>query len=101
MGTAMKLRPLNDRVLIKRVPEKEITAGGLHISQSAKEKPQRGKVEAVGQGRFENGERQLLDVKEGDEVLFGKFSGTEIELDGTEFVILKEDELLGVITAAH
>jgi chaperonin GroES len=97
----MNIRPLNDRVLIRRVPEKEMTAGGLHIPQTAKEKPQRGRVEAVGQGRFENGERQALDVKAGDEVLFGKFSGTEIELEGVEFVILKEEELLGVIEAGE
>ena len=93
----MKVRPLNDRVLIKRVAEDEKTAGGLFIPESAKEKPQRGRVEAVGKGRFENDKRVALDVKRGDEVLFGKYSGTEIKLDGVEFVILKEDEILGVV----
>jgi chaperonin GroES len=93
----MKVRPLNDRVLLKRVPEEEMTAGGLHIPDAAKEKPQRGKVEAVGSGRLEDGARVKLDVKRGDEVLFGKYAGTEIKLDGTDFVILKEDEILGVI----
>ena len=93
----MTIRPLNDRVLIRRVPESETTAGGLYIPPTAKEKPQRGKVEAVGPGRSENGELKALDVKAGDEVLFGKYAGTEIELDGTEFVILKEEEILGVV----
>jgi chaperonin GroES len=95
----MKVRPLNDRVLIKRVAEEEKTAGGLFIPESAKEKPQRGKVEAVGKGRLEKGERVALDVKKNDEVLFGKYSGTEIKLDGVEYVILKEDEILGVVEA--
>jgi chaperonin GroES len=93
----MKVRPLNDRVLVKRVEEADKTAGGLFIPDSAKEKPQRGKVLAVGSGRYENGQRVALDVKKGDEVLFGKYGGSEITVDGEDLLILKEDDILGVL----
>ena len=94
----MNIRPLNDRVVIKRVEGDEQTAGGLYIPESAKEKQARGKVVAVGNGRVnEDGERRSLDVKKGDEVLFGKYAGTEIKVDGDELIILKEDEILAVV----
>ncbi len=94
----MKVRPLNDRVLIQRVPESTKTAGGLVIPESAKEKPQRGIVIAVGKGhRDDDGKFVVLDVKAKDEILFGKYAGTEIELEGEEHVILKEDEILAVV----
>ena len=93
----MKVVPLNDRVLVKRVAEEEKTAGGLYIPDSAKEKPARGKVVAVGPGRFEGGERVAPQVKKGDEVLFGKYAGTEINLDGADHMILKEDEILAIV----
>ena len=94
----MKVRPLNDRVLVKRVEEADKTAGGLFIPDSAKEKPQRGKVLAVGSGRInETGQRVALDVKKGDKVLFGKYGGSEISLDGDDLLILKEDDILGVV----
>ena len=94
----MKVRPLNDRVLIKRVAEETQTSGGLYIPDSAKEKPQRGVVVAVGKGRLlEDGSRVELDVAKGDTVLFGKYAGTEIKLDGDEHIVLKEDEILGVL----
>ena len=96
----MKFRPLHDRVLIKRIEEQETVRGGIIIPDSAKEKPQEGEVVAVGTGkRQENGAVTPMDVKEGDRVLFGKYSGTEIKLDGNEFLILREDEILGVVTA--
>ena len=94
----MKVRPLNDRVLIKRVADKETTSGGLIIPEAAKEKQARGKVIAVGNGRSDdNGDRRPLDVKKGDEVLFGKYSSTEIKLEGDDLIILKEEEILAVI----
>ena len=94
----MKVRPLNDRILIKRVAEETKTAGGLFIPETAKEKPQRGVVVAVGKGRLlEDGSRVALDVKAKDQILFGKYAGTEIKLDGEEHIVLKEDEILGVI----
>jgi chaperonin GroES len=94
----MKVRPLNDRILIKRVAEETKTAGGLFIPETAKEKPQRGVVVAVGKGRLlEDGSRVALDVKPKDKILFGKYAGTEIKLDGEEHIVLKEDEILGVI----
>jgi len=96
----MKVRPLNDRVLIKRVAEETQTAGGLYIPDSAKEKPQRGVVVAVGKGRIlDDGSRVALDVSKGDTVLFGKYAGSEIKLDGEEHIVLKEDEILGVLDA--
>jgi chaperonin GroES len=94
----MKFRPLHDRVLIKRIDEQETVRGGIIIPDSAKEKPQEGEVIAVGGGkRLENGTVTPLDVKAGDRVLFGKYSGTEIKLDGNEFLILREEEILGIV----
>ena len=93
-----KVRPLNDRVLVKRMAEDEKTAGGLFIPDSAKEKPARGIVVAVGQGKADDkGKRTALEVKAGDKVLFGKYSGTEIKLDGDEHMILREEEILAII----
>jgi chaperonin GroES len=94
------IRPLNDRIIVRRVEEQEQMRGGLYIPDSAKEKPQEGEVIAVGQGRIlNNGERVAMDVKAGDKVLFGKYAGTEIKLDGEEYLILREDDVLGVIEA--
>ena len=94
----MKIRPLYDRVLIKRVEEETKTKGGIIIPDTAKEKPQEGEVVAVGEGRIlENGKISSLDVKKGDRILFGKYSGTEIKLDGVEHLIIKEEDILGVI----
>jgi chaperonin GroES len=96
--TTTKVRPLNDRVLVKRMSEEEKTAGGLFIPDSAKEKPAKGVVIAVGQGKADDhGKRTPLDVKVGDKVLFGKYSGTEIKLDGEEHMILREEEILAVL----
>jgi chaperonin GroES len=95
----MKFRPLHDRVLIKRIEEQETVRGGIIIPDSAKEKPQEGEVIAAGTGkRLENGTVTPLEVKDGDRVLFGKYSGTEIKLDGNEYLILREDEILGIVT---
>ena len=95
----MKFRPLHDRVLVKRIEEQETIRGGIIIPDTAKEKPQEGEIVAAGTGkRLENGTVTPLEVKEGDRVLFGKYSGTEIKLDGTEYLILREDEILGVVT---
>ena len=95
----MKFRPLHDRVLIKRIEEQETVRGGIIIPDTAKEKPQEGEVIAAGTGkRLENGQINPLEVKEGDRVLFGKYSGTEIKLDGTEYLILREDEILGIVS---
>ncbi|MFO0588117.1 MAG: co-chaperone GroES [Polyangiaceae bacterium] len=94
----MKMRPLQDRVIIKRVKEEERTKGGLIIPDSAKEKPIEGLVVAVGNGKvLEDGTVKKLDVKEGDRVLFGKYSGTEVKIDGEEHLIMREDDILGVI----
>jgi len=95
----MKVRPLHDRILVKRIEEKEQKRGGIIIPDTAKEKPMEGKVIAVGQGRREkdSDKRIPLDVKVGDRVLFGKYAGTEIKIDEVEHVILKEDEVLGII----
>jgi chaperonin GroES len=94
----MKIRPLHDRLVVNRVAEEEKTTGGLFIPDSAKEKPARGVVIAVGEGkRDEAGNRIVPDVKKGDEVLFGKYAGTELKLDGTEHIVLREDEILAVI----
>lgn|SRR3989338_5644955 len=94
-----KIRPLHDRVLIKRLNEEEKTKGGIFIPDSAKEKPQEGKVIAVGKGRLDDGKVIPLDVKSGDRILFSKYSGNEIKLDGEEHLILKEEEILGVLEA--
>ena len=94
----MNVRPLHDRILVRRVEEKETTKGGIIIPDSAKERPLEGKVLAVGAGkRLEDGTMVALDVKEGDRILFGKYAGTEIKIDGVEHLILGEDEVLGVI----
>ncbi|HVX66916.1 MAG TPA: co-chaperone GroES [Bryobacteraceae bacterium] len=97
----MNIRPLYDRIVVKRLEEKETIQGGIIIPDSAKEKPQEGEVVAVGQGkRLENGKVVPLDVKAGDRILFGKYSGSEIKLDGDEFVIMREDEVLGILDSA-
>ena len=91
-------RPLHDRVLVKRVKEEEKTRGGIIIPETAQEKPQEGEVVAVGAGaRDEDGERVELDVKVGDRILFGKWSGTEVKVDGEELLIMKESDILGII----
>ena len=96
----MKVRPLHDRVLIKRIEEQETVRGGIIIPDTAKEKPQEGEVVAAGTGkRLENGQVIPLEVKAGDRVLFGKYSGTEIKLDGEELLILREDEILGILAS--
>jgi len=99
---ATTITPLHDRVIVRRLDEtSNQTAGGLFIPDSAKEKPQEGEVIAAGAGKYkENGERQTLDVKTGDRVLFGKYSGSEIKIDGEEFLIMREDEILGIISRA-
>jgi chaperonin GroES len=97
----MKFRPLHDRVLVRRVEENHKTPGGIIIPDTAKEKPMQGEILAVGQGvRDEKGEWIALDVKPGDRVLFGKWSGTEVKIDGQELLIMKESDILGVITDA-
>ena len=94
----MKFRPLHDRVLVQREESEETTAGGIIIPDTAKEKPMQGKVIAVGSGaRDEQGKLVPLDVKDGDIVLFGKWSGTEIKLDGTDYLIMKESDIMGII----
>ena len=94
----MKIRPLYDRILVKRIEEQNKTAGGLFIPDSAKEKPIEGEVIAVGNGKvLEDGTVRKLDVKVGDRVLFGKYSGTEVKIDGEERLILREDDILGVL----
>ena len=97
----MKVKPLHDRILIKRVEEKETIKGGIIIPDTAKEKPQEGEVIAVGGGKkTEEGKVIPLDVKAGDRILFGKYSGTEIKIDDEEFLIIREEEVLGIIEAA-
>ena len=94
----MKVKPLHDRILVKRIEEGEQVVGGIIIPDTAKEKPQQGMVVAVGAGKTDDkGKRTPLDVKDGDKILFGKYSGQEIKLDGEEFLIMREDEVLGVI----
>ncbi len=96
---ATKFRPLHDRVLIKRILGEEKTSGGIIIPDSAKEKPQEGEVIAVGNGKImEEGKRIALEVKTGDKILFGKYSGNDIKLDGEEYVIIREEDVLGIIT---
>ena len=97
----MKITPLQDRVIVKRIEEGEQIRGGIIIPDSAKEKPQEGEVIAAGEGKYkEDGTRQPLDVKAGDRVLFGKYTSSEIKLDGEELLIMREDEILGIITRA-
>ena len=96
----MKIRPLYDRIVVKRIEEQETVRGGIIIPDSAKEKPQEGEVVAVGNGkRLENGTMVPLDVKVGDRILFGKYSGSDIKLDGEEYLIMREDEVLGILDA--
>jgi chaperonin GroES len=95
---SMKFRPLHDRVVVKRVAEEEKTKGGIIIPDTAKEKPMEGEVVAVGPGaRDENGKLVALDVKAGDRILFGKWSGTEVKLDGVEYLIMKESDIMGIL----
>jgi len=94
---AQKFTPLHDRVLIRRVEESETVRGGIIIPDTAKEKPQEGVVLAAGTGKYEKGETIPLAVKEGDRVLFGKYAGTEIKIDGEELLILREEEILGIL----
>jgi chaperonin GroES len=95
----MKVRPLHDRVLIKRVEEEEKTSGGIIIPDTAKEKPIQGKVIAVGKGKvLEDGKVLVMEVKKGDRVLFGKYAGTEVTIDGEEHLIMREEDILGVIS---
>ncbi|MDX2153898.1 MAG: co-chaperone GroES [Bryobacteraceae bacterium] len=95
----MQIRPLHDRVLVRRLEEQETRQGGIIIPDTAKEKPQQAEVVAVGSGKLlENGERATIDVKAGDRILFGKYSGNDVKIDGQEYLILREDEILGVLT---
>jgi chaperonin GroES len=94
----MKIRPLQDRVIVKRIEEEEKTKGGIIIPDTAKEKPQEGKVVAVGKGKVnDDGKLTPLDVKVGDKILFGKYSGSEIKLNGEEHLIMREDDILGIV----
>jgi chaperonin GroES len=98
---ATNIRPLHDRVIVKRIEEGEQIRGGIIIPDTAKEKPQEGEVVAVGEGKYkEDGTRQAPDVKQGDRVLFGKYSGSEIKIDGEELLIMREDEILGILERA-
>ena len=99
---ATTIKPLHDRVIVRRLDDaSDKTAGGLFIPETAKEKPQEGEVIAAGEGKYkEDGSRQTLDVKEGDRVLFGKYSGSEIKIDNEELLIMREDEILGIIERA-
>ena len=97
---ATTIRPLHDRVIIKRLDEEAQVRGGIIIPDTAKEKPQQGEVIAAGEGKFrEDGTRQPLDVKAGDRVLFGKYSGSEVKIDDEEYIIMREDEILGIFTS--
>ena len=94
----MKLKPLNDRVLVKRLESEEKTSGGLYIPDTAKEKPSKGQVVAVGPGKYgDDGKRMAMAVKKGDTVLFSKYSGTEVKLDGEDHLVLREDDILAII----
>ncbi|MFK8031792.1 MAG: co-chaperone GroES [Gammaproteobacteria bacterium] len=93
----MKLRPLHDRVIVKRMEEETTSPGGIVIPDSATEKPSRGKIVAVGNGKvLESGETRKLDVKKGDTILFGKYSGTEVKVDGDEYLVMREDDIMAV-----
>ena len=98
---AVNITPLHDRVLVRRLEEKESIKGGIIIPDSAKEKPQEGEVIAVGSGRREKGELIPLDVKAGDRILFGKWSGTEVKIEGVEYLIMKESDIMGVLVEAE
>jgi len=94
----MNLRPLQDRIIVKRLEEETMTAGGIFIPETAKEKPQKGEVIAVGNGKkTEDGKVIPIDVKKGDKVLFGKYAGTDIKIDGQEYLIMREDDILGIM----
>ena len=94
----MKIRPLNDRVLVKRLAEEEVTKGGIIIPDSAKEKPAEGEIVAVGSGKLnDKGERVPVDLKAGDKVLFSKYGGTEVKIDGIDYLIMRQDDVLGVV----
>ena len=94
----MKLRPLQDRILVTRVEEEQTTKGGIIIPDTAKEKPAEGKVTAVGNGKVgDDGKRIALEIKKGDRILFGKYSGTEVKIEGEEYLIMREDDVLGII----
>jgi len=98
---AVSIRPLNDRIIVRRLEEQEQMRGGLYIPDTAKEKPQEGEVLAVGNGKLlDTGQRIAIDLKAGDRILFGKYAGTEIKLDGNEYLILREDDVLGVVETA-
>lgn len=93
----VSVTPLNDRILVKRVKEEEKTAGGIYIPDSAKEKPQKGEIVAAGKGKtLEDGKKVPMEVKVGDTVLFGKYSGTELKLEGTEYIMMREEDVLGI-----
>jgi chaperonin GroES len=95
---AMNLRPLQDRIIVKRLEEESMTAGGLYIPDTAKEKPQKGEIVAVGKGKItEDGKVIPVDLTVGDTVLFGKYAGTEIKIDGVDYLIMREDDILGVV----
>jgi chaperonin GroES len=97
-NSSTKIRPLHDRIIVERIEGDEKTASGLYIPDSAKEKPQQGRVVAIGKGRVrEDGTIQPLDLKKGDRILFGKYSGSDIKLDSTEYLIMREEDVLGVI----
>ncbi|VAW37348.1 Heat shock protein 60 family co-chaperone GroES [hydrothermal vent metagenome] len=94
----MKIRPLNDRILVQRLEQEEKTSGGIIIPDSAKEKPAEGKIIAVGNGKLnDDGKRVALEVKEGDQVLFSKYGGTDVKVDGVDYLIMREDDILGII----
>lgn len=97
---ASKIKPLQDRVIVKRIEESDQMRGGLYIPDTAKEKPQEGEIIAAGPGKVENGNKIELTVKVGDRVLFGKYAGTEVKLDGEEYLIMREDDILGIIEGA-
>ncbi len=94
----MKIRPLHDRVIVKRVEEERMSAGGIVIPDSAKEKPSQGQVIAVGNGKIlDNGEVRALDVKVGDKILFGKYAGNEVKVEGEELIVMREEDIMGVV----
>lgn len=98
MSKKSKIRPLQDRLIVERLESEEKTSAGLYIPDSAREKPQLGKVVAVGKGKVkEDGKFQPLDLREGDKILFGKYSGTEVKIEGNEYLIMREDDVLGVV----